>query len=322
MNTRIASKSETYWGRKAVGCLAQKFNCPAATMQTCQDMICQKEDGVLTSVAGLVAGVKGSTCGVVSGGALGIALMHKDEIQANGAGREVGLLSMASDFVNWFDKTYGTTYCSKRSQVDFWTLRGLMKYLFPGHRMIPCMKHINGSMKYLYRHQNVGLPEIEFMEDYGTENIHCSQAVLRGIKAETGVGDPVLERISLVLDGGVALGGGICGALAGAVLALNLLLGDNLRDVSMPGSYYRLFKGLSYLRSNKDEESPNPFNAVKKIANDFEGKAGSINCSTITDRKFVNWDGFQSFIQTSDKCKDLIDFSISETSQAINHYRS
>jgi len=248
--------------------------------------------------------------------------LHKDEIQASFTGREVGVLSLASDFVNWFNETYGTTHCSKRSQVDFWTLRGLMKYLFPGHRMIPCMKHINGSMKYLYRHQNVGLPEIEFMEDYGSENIHCSQAVLRGIKAETGVGDPVLERISLVLDGGVALGGGICGALAGAVLALNLLLGDNLREVSMPGSYYRLFKGLTFLRSNKDEESRNPFYAVKKIANDFEGKAGSINCSTITDRIFMDWDGFQSFIQTSDKCKDLIDFSISETSQAINHYRS
>jgi hypothetical protein len=322
MDTRISPKSETYWGRRAVGCLFQKFNCPAATMQTCQDMIYKKEDGVLTSVAGLVAGVKGSTCGVVSGGALGIALLHKDEIQANDTGREVGMLSLASDFVNWFDKTYGTTHCSKRSQVDFWTLRGLMKYLFPGHRMIPCMKHINGSIKYFYRHQNVGLPEIEFIEDYGTENIHCSQAVLQGIRAETGVGDPVIERISLVLDGGVALGGGVCGALAGAVLALNLLLGDNLRDVSMPGSYYRLFKGLTYLRSDKDEESPNPFNAVKKITNDFEGKAGSINCSTITDRKFVNWDGFQSFIQTSEKCRDLIDFSIRKASQAIHHYSS
>jgi len=322
MNSRISARSDSYWGRKAVFNLFQKFNCPEATMQTCQEMTYQKEDGVLTSVAGLVAGVKGSTCGVVSGGALCIALNHKNEIHESDTRKNVGVLSLASDYVNWFNDTYGTTLCSGRSKVDFWTLSGLLKYLLPGHRMLPCMKHINGSMKYLHQFQSSPLPDIEYKVDFGSENIHCAQSVLSGIQKNTGVGDPVLKNISVVLDGGVALGGGLCGAFAASILAINLLLGDNLRYISMPGSYYRFFKGLSYLRSNKDQDIPNPYNAARHLTNSFEEKAGSITCSTITEQKFSNWDDFQSYIQKSDKCKELIDFSINTASQTIKKYKS
>ena len=77
-------RASAFWGRRAVLNLFRKFNCPEATMQTVQDMIGRKEDGVLTAIAGLVAGVKGSTCGVVSGGALGVGLMYADELQRNG----------------------------------------------------------------------------------------------------------------------------------------------------------------------------------------------------------------------------------------------
>lgn len=321
MDTKTSARSESYWGRKAVFNLFQKFNCPEATMQTCQEMTCQKEDGVLTSIAGLVGGVKGSTCGVVSGGALCIALSHKDEIHGSDTKKYVGALSLASDYANWFNKTYGTTLCSERSKADFWTLSGLFKYLLPGHRMLPCMKHINGSMKYLHRIQSSSLPEIEVNVDFGSKNIHCAKSVLNGIQNNTGVGDPVLNKISVVLDGGVALGGGLCGALAASILTVNLLLGDNLRDISMPGAYYRFFKGLSYLRSDYDQNIPNPFNVAKYITESFEEKAGSINCLTITEREFTNWDDFQSFIQKSDKCKELIDFSINIASQTIHKFK-
>jgi hypothetical protein len=320
MDKRISTKSESYWGRRAVLNLFQKFNCPEATMQTFQDMIRRKEDGVLTAVAGLVGGVRGSTCGVVSAGALGMALMHTDELQRDGPGTEAGVMALSSDYVNFFRKTYGTTLCSERTDVDFWTMEGLLKYLLPGHRMIRCMKHINGSMQRLYAQQETEIP-VQYV-DTDLDNIHCARDVLQKIREKSGVGDPILENISLVLDGGVALSGGLCGALAGAVMALSLLLGNNLREVSMAGSYYTFFKGLTYLRSEQDQDAGHPYNGTRKITAPFESRVGSISCQEITNRSFSDWDDFQSYIHGSQTCRDLIEFTGTEACRIIEDFRA
>jgi C_GCAxxG_C_C family probable redox protein len=319
MDNRISTKSESYWGRRAVLNLIQKFNCPEATMQTFQDMIGRKEDGVLTAVAGLVGGVRGSTCGVVSAGALGVALMHADELQRDGSGTEAGVMALASDYVNRFGQTYGTTLCGERTDVDFWTMEGLLKYLLPGHRMVRCMKHINGSMQRLYALQDAEIP-VQYV-DTEKENIHCARDVLQKIREKTEVGDPILENISLVLDGGVALSGELCGALAGAVMALSLLLGKNLREVSMPGSYYTFFKGLTYLRSEQDQDAGHPYNGTRKITEPFESRVGSIRCREITGRSFSDWDDFQSYIHDSQTCRELIEYTSAETCRIIKEYR-
>jgi len=324
MDTRTSPKSEAYWGRRAVGCLLQKFNCPVATMQTCQDMINRKEDAVLTSLGSFFGGgvFRGSTCGVVSGGALGIALMHDEKLQRNGAETQASVISLAADYAKWFEDTYGTTLCCERIDVDFWTLGGLINYMLPGHKMVRCMRHINGTMKYLYRTQTSNPPLIKIEDNIHPKHIHCAQDVLEGINSNTGVSDPVLDRISIVLDGGVALQGGVCGALAGAILALNLIIGVNFRDVSIPGSYYAFFKGLTFLRSEKPAEISNPYNVGKKVALNFEKVAGSINCSEITGTEFNTLDEFQSYINTSEKCNELIEFSINEATSAIQQHRS
>jgi hypothetical protein len=316
-------KSRTYWGRKAMGCLFQKYNCSEATMQTCQDMLDRREDAVLTAVAGILGGIvcRGSTCGVVSGGALGIGLMHDDALQKNGSETEAAIISLASNYVKWFSDTYGTTLCRERSGVDFWTLGGLIKYLLPGHRMVRCLSHINGAVKHLYDIQQSSIPMIDLVDEHPMMHLHCAQAVLEGVRANTGIGDPVLERISIVLDGGVGLQGGACGALAGAILAINILLDVNPREVSLPRSHYIFYKGLTYLRSDKPDEIRDPFSVGKRIVTKFEEASGSIDCSMITEKKFTDWDNFQSFIRSSDKCKALMDLSISEATWAIDRYR-
>jgi hypothetical protein len=286
-------------------------------------MLDRREDAVLTSVAGLTGGIvgRGSSCGIVSSGALGIGLMHDEALQKNGSETEALVVSIASNYVKWFADTYGTSLCSERTGVDFWTLGGIIKYMLPGHRIVRCMSYINGSMKHLHDIKESGLPTIDLVEDeYPIKHLHCAQAVLEGVRANTGVGDPVLERISIALDGGVGLQGGACGALAGAILALNLLLGVNLREVSLPRSYYAFFNGLTYLRSDKPEDIPDPYNVGKRIVENFEGAAGSIDCSAITGKEFINWDDFQSYVKSSEKCNDLIDLSISEATLAIERH--
>lgn len=293
-------------------------------MQTCQDMISKREDPLLKAVAGLLGGIvcRGSTCGVVSGGAFGLALMHDDALQKDGPEADVGLVSLVADYVRIFGDTYGTTLCRERSGTDFWSLGGLLRYMLPGHRMLRCLSHISGSMKYLYDSQHRNLPRIEIeREDRQTQLIHCARIVLEGVRANTGIGDPLLERLSIVLDGGVGLQGGACGALAGAILAVNLLVGMNLRDASLTQAYIAFFGGLRYVRADKTEETSDPYDVGKTIVTRFEAEAASIDCHTITGRSFSDWTSFQTYVSTSDKCKRLIDLSIREATAAIERHK-
>jgi hypothetical protein len=152
--------------------------------------------------------------------------------------------------------------------------------------------------------------------------MHCTQTVLQGVRENTGIGDEVLERISIAMDGGVGIGGGAYGALVGAVLAINLLLGSNLRDEAMPRAYYTFFNGLTFLRSDKPEEIPDPFNVGKLLVRDFKKVAGSIDCAEITQRGFEDRHDSQAYLRSSDKCHELIDTATDLATSAIERYGS
>ncbi|MCK5052974.1 MAG: C_GCAxxG_C_C family protein [Anaerolineales bacterium] len=323
MDNSIDVRSRNYWGLRAQATLFRKFNCPAATMQTYQDMISTRDENVLKAVSGLVGGIvgRGSTCGVVSAGALGLALLYDEALQKNGRETDEAVISLAGDFVEWFTDTYGTTLCEERSGVNFWTLGGLFRYMLPGDRMLPCLSHISGSMKYLYDNRQQNIPSIVGGHgDEETKPIHCAQAVLEGVRANTNIGDPITERISIVFDGGLGLQGGACGALAGAIMAINLHMGMNLREASLPKSYIAFFGGLRYLRADKAEEKADPYDVGKTIVKRFEEEACSLDCKSITGMDFSDWASFQTYMHSSEKCKGLIDLSIQEATSAIGRH--
>jgi C_GCAxxG_C_C family probable redox protein len=148
--------------------------------------------------------------------------------------------------------------------------------------------------------------------------MHCAQAVLRGIRSRTGVGDPLLERLSFVFDGGVGLSGGACGALAGAVMGINLLLGMNVRDTSFLQAFKSFIVGhVNLLLNEPIDKEPVPFSVGKNILDKFREKAGAIDCRNITEKKFSDWTGFQKHIFSSDKCAGLIELATTEASNAI-----
>ena len=64
-------------------------------------MIEKTEVKLLKSFTGLEGGVvaTGSTCGVVSGGAMGLALSHYDEIMKKGIPAQTGLLTLVGEYV-------------------------------------------------------------------------------------------------------------------------------------------------------------------------------------------------------------------------------
>jgi hypothetical protein len=105
--------------------------------------------------------------------------------------------------------------------------------------------------------------------------IHCAQRVLKGIKEHTGIGDNLLEQLSFVFDGGIGLHGGACGALAGAIMGLNLLIGMDVRDMKYSDILKAFVVGHKNLLTDKSVKTPETFIVGKEIVNNSKEKAGA-----------------------------------------------
>jgi hypothetical protein len=283
-------------------------------------MIGKSEDKLLKSFTGLEGGVvaTGSTCGVVSGGAMGLALSHHDQIIKKGIPAQAGLLALIGEYVKWFDENFGSSLCRERSGVDFYTTMGLLRYFIPGDKVIKCLWHIRGAIRHLhsFRQKELQLIEVESDENQN-KPIHCAQLVLKGIKKQTGIGDDLLEQLAFVFDGGIGLQGGACGALAGAIMGMNLLIGMNVRDMNYSEILKAFTVGHKNLLKEKPVEKPEPFRVGKEIVKNFKKEAGAIECIAITGKKFSGWSDFQDFISSSDKCSGLIEFAKDQASVAV-----
>ena len=286
-------------------------------------MIEKPEDKLLKSFTGLEGGVvaTGSTCGVVSGGAMGLALSHYDEIVEKGIPAQVGLLVQVGEYVKWFEDNFGTSFCRERSGVNFHTAMGQLRYFMPGDKVSKCLWHIRGAIRHLHSFRQEELPVMEVLQpnEKQTEPIHCAQMVLRGLKQETGIGDDQLDQLSFIFDGGIGLQGGACGALVGAILGINLLFGMNVRDMKYSEIIKAFAVGHKNLLSNKPVEKTEPFSVGKKIVRNFKEEAGAIECQTITGQNFSEWSDFQCYISSSDKCSKLIEFSKNQASIAVKN---
>ncbi len=109
---------------------------------------------MLKSFTGLEGGVvaTGSTCGVVSGGAMGLALSHYDEIMEKGIPTQAGLLALVGEYAKWFGENYGSSLCRERSGVDFYTTMGQLRYFMPGDNGAATykkLKQINSEIEVL-----------------------------------------------------------------------------------------------------------------------------------------------------------------------------
>jgi C_GCAxxG_C_C family probable redox protein len=283
-------------------------------------MIERREDLVLKAATGLESGVvaSGSTCGVATGGALGLALMYDDLLQEGNICAKAGVLSLAGEYLKWFKQNFGTTLCRERSRVDWNTTWGHIRYFLPGDRLGKCFWHIRGAIRHLYTYQGKDFPQVDIgKKEIQGEPIHCAQAVLKGIRDRTGQGDPLLERLSFVFNGGVGLQGGVCGALAGAIMGINLQLGMNIRDIS----YFHTLKSCAIGHINLLLDKPigqtESFGVGKEILKRFREEAGSTECHAIVGKEFSGWTDFQEHVLSSEKCDGLIKLATNEASKAI-----
>jgi C_GCAxxG_C_C family probable redox protein len=283
-------------------------------------MIGKREDRALKAFTGLEGGLVacGSTCGVVTGGAFGLALLHDIAVKEKGVTAEAGVMSLAGEYIRWFADRFGSPSCRGRSGVDFYTAAGQLRFFVPGDSLGKCLWHIRGAIRHLHAFQKKPLPEVDVQpQALQGKPVHCAQEVLRGIRERTGIGDPVLERLSFIFDGGVGFQGGVCGALAGAVLGVNLLLGMDIRNTSYLQTIKSFGVGHLNLLLDRPIGEPEPFGVGKNIVQRFRAKAGSIDCSGITGEYFAGWNEFQKHISSSEQCAGLIEFATEEASGVI-----
>jgi len=174
---------------------------------------------------------------------------------------------------------------------------------------------------YAFRQKALPILERAFDENHD-EPIHCAKLVLEGIKKQTGIGDDLLENLSFIFDGGIGLQGGACGALAGAIMGINLVMGMSVRDMKYSEILKAFAVGHKNLLSDTPVAEPESFSVGKEIVSNFKNQAGTLECQTITGKKFSNWSDFQGFISGSDKCAGFIELAKNQAATAIQNYLS
>jgi hypothetical protein len=288
-------------------------------------MIGSPEDMALRAVTGLEGGLvaHGTTCGVVTAGSLGIALMRIHALEAGGEGAARAVMTEVRQYVDWFRDSFSSTSCRDRSRVDFHRMSSWTKYFLPGAGVYSCLRHTGKASAYL-RRLSVS-PGIAPSAPAGSDSkgaVHCATEVLRRVLQGCGVGDDTLERIAFVLDGGVAFSGGECGAMAGAVMALNLVHGWDIRSMGYGRVLKEFVVGHVNLVRKTPPGRPETFALGKVLVQRLAGTTGSLECAGITGRTFPGWDAFQEHIRSSQRCRALMDQCADLACEAIVRHRT
>ncbi len=286
-------------------------------------MLGKPYDPMLKAFTGLEGGLvaSGSTCGVVTGGAAGIAMMNLDVLSRDGTEAEAGVMSMIKDYMQWFGRNYGSCLCRQRTDVDFQRPWGQVRYLFPGDKVAGCMWHISGAVRYLHELQQQPLPDSPRSVSCDAGRVsHCATTVLAEIEKKTGLADDILNRIAFVFDGGVGLSGGICGALVGAILGINLKFGMDIRNISYLKNFNGFIAGHLNLLRKKPPSKAEPFSVGNNIVQQFINQAGSVECATITGQTFSDYPEFCQYIDTASTCRELMDMAAKSAVAAIEAF--
>jgi C_GCAxxG_C_C family probable redox protein len=84
----------------------------------------------------------------------------------------------------------------------------------------------------------------------------CAESVLQAIAESQGIQSELIPKIATGFCSGVSRTGGMCGAVSGAIMGINLVTGRNLPTESLEVNYA----------------------VIQKLISRFESQYGSINC--------------------------------------------
>ncbi len=117
-------------------------------------------------------------------------------------------------------------------------------------------------------------PIAQKVDQFFAEGYRCAESVLLYVAGSKNIQSDLIPRIATGFCGGMSRTRGTCGAVAGAVMAINLFYGRDNPAVPVDQSYP----------------------AVQKFIKAFEGKFGSVNCEKLTGCDLATEEGRKKFL--------------------------
>ncbi len=105
----------------------------------------------------------------------------------------------------------------------------------------------------------------------------CAESVLLAIAENQGIQSDLIPRIATGFCSGVSRTGGMCGAVSGAIMGINLAAGRNSPDESIELSYF----------------------LTQELINRFEKQYGSVNCRQLMGCDLATGAGQQYFVENN-----------------------
>lgn len=281
------------------------LSCSQASLSTVAEGLGLSAPGLLRAAHHLEGGGLncGSTCGIVSGGCLAIALAC-DEGLAWHDRRQTDVRERCREYTQWFERGFGSTLCRERVGTGLTTAGGIAAYLLTGKAFTRCMRHAGPAAEFLSSRFDPPVEPARPSGVWGTAGGCCAGPVLREIRRKTGYGDERLEALSTALDGGVGLSGGLCGALAGALAATGLVWGVDPGETGVQGS----LGWLLAFEYDVARRAPRPgSHKVVRLVEGFRDEFGSLECSDIA-RPFTGGEELAGFVAGSSACARAIDW--------------
>ncbi len=113
--------------------LFKTLNCCESQIIPIQALYDVTESNLSKSVTGLAGGINnnGSSCGVIWGGALNLAIMHRAASKSWDISNEIDLIHDVQKYVNSFERKFGSSLCRDRTGLDLKKFSGMIGLLNP-----------------------------------------------------------------------------------------------------------------------------------------------------------------------------------------------
>jgi len=320
----MMSDGAVRWRARCKLLLAQ--NCAQATLLTLEDAFGTRVPGLVKAATNLEGGVVGcgSSCGVVTGGVLGIGALRWFGRENGAAFSEQAVFELCREYVQWFRNRFGTTLCGERTGLDFARPTGMLRYVLPGTKLVGCLQHIGEAVAYLCH--RLREPDAQGTSACGgapaagvlPADPHCACTVFRRLRDEADGRVPWMLGSATGLAGGAGGDGAACGALLGAFLSLGLAWGLDVRAMNLAGitraflvGHYHLVRHGRFARRSPGEVPDEPFARGRYLADRFVDRFGSLHCAEITGRGFGSVGEVRAFLD-SGGCSETLSWCVGE----------
>ncbi len=306
-------------------------NCAHATLLSLEDGLGWRDPAVLRAATNFEGGVVGcgETCGIVTGGVLGIGAILAARGPRGDGPLEEAIQRLSARYLGWFEERMGTCVCRDRTGVDFSKLRGLARYLLPGDKLLKCLGSIGEAAAFLcrlLREEAAGGSEglrPALSTGRTVEEPHCCVTVLRSVQPAEVDSHPSLVWAGSGLAGGVALSGSVCGALLGGILGTGLAFGYDPRALGKAAITGAFIRGHWHLvRPPKGELPREAFARSRRLADGFRERFGSLCCRHIAGRTFDSPAEVRRFLAEAQTCRSVIAWCQEQGMRLVTEGRS